>query len=108
MRTRSQTQNVSVHKVIQNEEIKKEEIKKEEIKKEEIKKEEIKKEEIKRVQFDVNIDFDDAANAWNYNKKSIGNGSYKYICTKLTKGGKKCDKSCYNINEYCKQHYKNI
>ena len=32
-------------------------------------------------QFEVNIDFDDATKKWRSNKKSIGNGSYKYICS---------------------------
>jgi hypothetical protein len=61
-------------------------------------------------QYEVNIDFDEASNAWNNNKKSIGNGNYKYICTQLTKSGpnkgKKCGKICYNESECCKQHYK--
>ena len=61
-------------------------------------------------QYEVNIDFDEASNVWKYNKKSIGNGSYKYICTQLTKSGtnkgKKCGKTCYNESEYCKLHYK--
>jgi len=26
------------------------------------------------------IDFDEASNAWNANKKSTGNGCYKYLC----------------------------
>ena len=28
----------------------------------------------------IKIDFDEASAAWKKNKKSIGNGQYKYIC----------------------------
>jgi len=35
--------------------------------------------------YEVNIDFDGASNAWKANKKSIGNGQYKYICPLLEK-----------------------
>ena len=34
------------------------------------------------VTYEVNIDFDEASNFWKQNKKSIGNGQYKYICPK--------------------------
>ncbi len=50
-------------------------------------------------QFEVNIDFDDAIKAWRKNKKSMGNGSYKYICEKET-----CDKRLYKLSEYCWIH----
>ena len=30
--------------------------------------------------YEVNIDFDAASEAWRTNKKSVGNGFYKYIC----------------------------
>jgi len=63
--------------------------------------------------FEVNIDFDEASNAWLNNKKSIGNGQFKYICTKLIKTGPnkgtKCGKtSDYENNDYelCKIHYR--
>ena len=29
--------------------------------------------------YEVNIDFDEASREWKKNKKSIGNGEYKYI-----------------------------
>jgi len=35
--------------------------------------------------YEVNIDFDGASAAWKANKKSIGNGQYKYICPLLKK-----------------------
>ena len=38
----------------------------------------------------VDIDFDDSSRAWKSNKKSLGNGCYKYICIKITKTGKQC------------------
>jgi hypothetical protein len=36
--------------------------------------------------YEVNIDFDEASSAWKANKKSIGNGQYKYICQKPNLG----------------------
>jgi len=35
--------------------------------------------------YEVNIDFDGASKAWKANKKSIGNGQYKYISTSTFK-----------------------
>jgi hypothetical protein len=35
--------------------------------------------------YEVSIDFDGASAAWKANKKSIGNGQYKYICPLLEK-----------------------
>ena len=58
-------------------------------------------------EFEVNIDFDDAIKEWRSNKKSIGNGSYKYICP-VTKNGLNCGKSCYKELVYCWQHRKYI
>ena len=29
--------------------------------------------------YEVNIDFNEASEAWKANKRSIGNGSYKYV-----------------------------
>ena len=34
---------------------------------------------IQPVTYDVNIDFDEASDAWRSNKKSIGNGMFKYV-----------------------------
>ena len=39
--------------------------------------------------FEVNINFDEATKIWRSNKKSIGNGSFIYICGCLCKNGKK-------------------
>lgn len=41
-------------------------------------------------QYEVNIDFDEAHDAWMQNKKDEGNGTYKYICGKPTKKGVRC------------------
>jgi hypothetical protein len=49
-------------------------------------------------------DFDEASAAWKLNKKSIGNGCYKYKCIKIAKNGKVCkNESLYNCN-YCRFH----
>ena len=52
----------------------------------------------------VEIDFDEASRAWKMNKKSIGNGCYKYKCIKIAKNGKVCkNESLYNC-DYCRFH----
>jgi hypothetical protein len=55
---------------------------------------------------EVNIDFDDASNAWKQNKKYMGNGSYKYICPNLKKDGTTCGKLCYKNSDLCWHHNK--
>jgi len=52
----------------------------------------------------VEVDFDESSKAWKANKKSIGNGCYKYICTKLTKTGKQCKNDSLRGCEYCRFH----
>jgi len=42
---------------------------------------------------EVHIDFDGASKAWKMNKKSIGNGSYRYICGRITKKGTPCQRN---------------
>jgi hypothetical protein len=56
--------------------------------------------------YEVNIDFDGASEAWKANKKSIGNGSYKYICTKRGKNNNCCNSKCLPGENFCKTHYK--
>jgi len=56
--------------------------------------------------FDVEIDFDGASEAWKANKKSIGNGSYKYVCSKKNKNGNSCSLKCLYGEIYCKTHLK--
>ena len=77
--------------------------------------------------YEVNIDFDEASKEWRHNKKSIGNGSYKYICTQTVKNKKKkiesttekkeedneekeyiCGKKCYKTSQYCYHHSSQI
>jgi hypothetical protein len=53
----------------------------------------------------VEVDFDEASAAWRENKKSIGNGSFKYICC-ADKNGKKCGVKCIDREIYCRSHYK--
>ena len=56
--------------------------------------------------FIVDIDFDEASRHWRENKKSIGNGSYKYICECVTKNGKICNKRPALGSPYCFIHKK--
>jgi hypothetical protein len=58
--------------------------------------------------YEVNIDFDEASEVWRANKKSIGNGSYKYLCAKLSKNNKFCPNKCLHGEDYCKTHLKMI
>jgi hypothetical protein len=62
-----------------------------------------------------NINFDEASEAWKQNKKSIGNGMYKYICQVVTTNKTLCCKVVYKNSEYCWIHrgnnninYKNL
>ena len=57
-------------------------------------------------ELEVNIDFDEASKAWKENKKSMGNGTYKYICPQIKKDGTKCGKSCYKMSDLCWHHSK--
>jgi hypothetical protein len=43
--------------------------------------------------YEVNIDFDEAHEAWMKNKMRLSNCTYKYICGKQTKKGHRCLKS---------------
>ncbi len=56
--------------------------------------------------YEVNIDFDEASEAWRANKKSIGNGSYKYLCAKRSKNNNCCVNKCIYGEDYCKTHLK--
>lgn len=38
----------------------------------------------------VDIDFDEASNAWRANKKTIGNGSFVYRCAHRSTNGRPC------------------
>lgn len=52
--------------------------------------------------YEVNINFDEASEAWNANKVKLGNGMYKYIC--MHKGKTKCRRACLTSENYCKTH----
>lgn len=58
--------------------------------------------------YEVYIDFDDASEAWKANKRSIGNGSYKYVCCKRGKNNNMCVAKCLPGEDYCKTHLKMI
>lgn len=60
------------------------------------------------IELDVNIDFDYASGCWKANKKSIGNGSYKYICSQKTKTGNQCKRESLQGCDYCKIHSNNL
>ena len=79
----------------------------------------------KKTLYEVNIDFDEASEAWRANKKYVGNGTYKYItpkkisilnnteknnkstrCTQQTQSGSQCKRESLSDCEYCFQHNK--
>lgn len=58
--------------------------------------------------FSVEIDFDDAHDAWMANKKRKANGDYAYLCSAPLKTGKTCKRYCSDkIGLYsgCRTHY---
>ena len=54
--------------------------------------------------YEVEIDFDEASEAWRENKKNVGQGHFKYICTVLKKDGTHCGNSCTKDSAYCWGH----
>ena len=52
---------------------------------------------------EVNIDFDEAIKEWRSNKRSIGNGQYKYICP-ISINDNVCGRSCYKSSDCCWIH----
>lgn len=61
----------------------------------------------KNVLYEVNIDFDGASEAWKANKKSTGNGCYKYVCGDISlKTGKKCMRELKDTCDSCYYHRK--
>jgi hypothetical protein len=79
----------------------------------------------KNTLYEVNIDFDEASEAWRANKKYIGNGCYKYItpknntllnnsqtnvksrrCIQQTQSGTQCKREIQGDCDYCFQHNK--
>lgn len=49
--------------------------------------------------FEVDIDFDQASKCWKANKRSIGNGSYVYVCANA-----KCVKEPLVGFDFCRLH----
>ena len=56
--------------------------------------------------YEVNIDFDEASEAWKANKMYICNGSYRYVCCKKGKNNNNCVSKCLPGENYCKTHLK--
>lgn len=56
--------------------------------------------------YEVTIDFDEASEAWRANKRSIGNGHYRYLCSKKNKNNNCCLIKCLHGENYCKTHLK--
>ena len=56
--------------------------------------------------YEVNIDFDAASEAWKANKRSIGNGTYRYVCCKRGKNNNMCISKCLPGEDYCRVHLK--
>ena len=59
-----------------------------------------------RVMYEYIIDFNESIVAWNRNKKSMGNGHYKYICVHKKTDDSICGKVCYKELEFCWSHRK--
>jgi hypothetical protein len=57
-------------------------------------------------ELEVNIDFDGASEAWNANKRRVGQG-YVYICGTVMKNGMKCQRKPKINCENCYQHSRN-
>jgi hypothetical protein len=59
-----------------------------------------------RTLYSVDIDFDEASEAWRANKKSMPNGMFKYICGCKTKSGSKCMRLPKTGHQFCATHIK--
>jgi hypothetical protein len=59
-----------------------------------------------KVMYEYTINFDESIAAWNRNKKSMGNGYYKYICVHKKTDDSICGKVCYKELEFCWSHRK--
>jgi hypothetical protein len=58
----------------------------------------------KKPLYEVNIDFDDASKCWLANKRSLGGGTYRYVCAKKGKNNNMCIARCLPGEDYCKTH----
>ena len=54
--------------------------------------------------YEVNIDFDEAINEWNINKRKVGNGCYKYLCSHICNSGSLCKREPKQGNDFCSTH----
>lgn len=52
----------------------------------------------------IDIDFDEASQAWRRNKKSLLNGTFEYICGKITVSGQPCQKKRKQGCQSCSMH----
>ena len=62
------------------------------------------KQESEQLEYNFVIDFDLASEAWRANKKSIGNGSYKYVCSSICKSNNRCNRTPVINENFCKIH----
>ena len=53
--------------------------------------------------YTVDIDFDEASEAWRANKKKLSNGCYAYTCCKQLKNGSMC-RQIPRDGDYCSRH----
>lgn len=61
---------------------------------------------VEKKEYEVNIYFDEASKAWMANKKTTGNGNYKYICEQITQMGEPCKREPKKEYCYCSIHLK--
>ena len=54
--------------------------------------------------YKVEIDFDEASEEWKANKRSLGNGCYKYLCSHVCKSGSLCKREPKQGNDLCSTH----
>jgi hypothetical protein len=108
MKTRSQTKSESMRPEFRQSEFRQSEFRQSEFRQSEFRQSEFRQSEFRQQEFrqlyEVKIDFDEASENWRANKKSIGNGSYKYVCAKLCKNRKICSMKCLPGVNYCKTH----
>ena len=60
--------------------------------------------QLRKMEYTVNIDFDEASSAWRANKKPVKNGCFKYLCCQKTLSGNPCKRERLINDIYCKQH----
>jgi hypothetical protein len=54
--------------------------------------------------FEDTYNFDEASSAWRANKRSNGNGSFRYICAGTTRTGRPCRRTTQLNLEFCMTH----